>query len=97
MEKIHGTYSYGGAAKSVVAVLEHGRNKYSADGWRSVPEPRRRYFAAAFRHLIAWRRGEKIDPESGLPHLAHAICCAMFLLELEVGLGPTSAEMDKAG
>lgn len=83
-----------GAAQAVVDVLEHGRKKYAADNWRSVQEPNRRYFAAMIRHLVAWRRGEKLDKESGLPHLAHAVCSGLFLLELEVGLGPTSAEMD---
>jgi len=83
-----------GAVQAVVDVLEHGRRKYDADNWRNVPEPRRRYFAAMVRHMVAWRRGEKLDPESGFSHLAHAACCLLFLLELEVGLGPTSAEMD---
>ena len=31
------------------------------------------------RHLIAWRKGELIDPESKLPHLAHAGCNLIFL------------------
>lgn len=84
-----------GAASAVVDVLEHGRRKYDADNWRAVPEARRRYFAAALRHLVAWRRGEALDPESGLSHLGHAATCILFLLELEVGLGPTSAEMDE--
>lgn len=86
-----------GAAGAVVDVLEHGARKYAPDNWRQVPEPRRRYFAAMLRHLAAWRLGEKVDPESGLSHLAHACCCGLFLLELEVGLGPSSAEMDKDG
>lgn len=34
------------------------------------------------RHLWAYRRGEVSDPESGLPHLAHAMCCLMFMAEL---------------
>jgi hypothetical protein len=85
-----------GAVQAVVEVLEHGRREYDADNWRFVKGPRRRYFAAACRHLVAWRRGEKLDPKSGLPHLAHAACDILFLLELEVGLGPTSAEMDGA-
>jgi hypothetical protein len=24
--------------------------------------------------MAAWQRGEEVDPESGLPHLAHAMC-----------------------
>ena len=30
------------------------------------------------RHLEALFAGEKIDPESGLPHIAHVLCNAMF-------------------
>lgn len=44
--------------------------------------------AAAMRHLAAWRDGEQLDEESGLPHLAHALCCIVFLRELDrAGLG----------
>jgi hypothetical protein len=31
------------------------------------------------RHLLAFWSGEETDPESGLPHLAHALCGLMFL------------------
>ncbi|WP_319802761.1 dATP/dGTP diphosphohydrolase domain-containing protein [Moraxella bovoculi] len=64
----------------VVEVLEFGANKYGADNWRHVPNARERYFNAAHRHLNAWWAGEKVDSESGLPHLAHAVCCLMFLM-----------------
>lgn len=33
------------------------------------------------RHLQAWKRGEDVDAESGLLHLAHLATNAMFLLE----------------
>jgi hypothetical protein len=47
-----------------------------------------RLFGAALRHLWAWYRGEKADPETGLSHLAHAACCVLFLLTYELkGLG----------
>ena len=40
------------------------------------------------RHMGDWRLGEDIDPDSGLPHLAHAMCCLAMLLEHTlVGLG----------
>jgi len=63
----------------VVAVLMMGAKKYSPDNWKYV-KPSIRYFDAAIRHLIAWKSGEKYDVESGKNHLAHAICCLIFLL-----------------
>lgn len=65
----------------VVAVLEHGAKKYGDDNWRYVENGRTRYYDALMRHVDAWWRGEDNDPESGLPHLAHAACCILFLLE----------------
>lgn len=53
-------------------VWMHGRVKYApwnyAKGmaW-SIP------LACALRHLAAFQQGEDADPESGLPHLAHAM------------------------
>lgn len=64
----------------VVRVLTMGARKYSPDNWKKVPDGRRRYTAAAFRHLVAFARGEERDPESGEPHLAHCICCLLFIL-----------------
>lgn len=66
----------------VVRVLEFGAKKYSRDNWREVEGGETRYLAAAFRHLIAHNQGETNDPESGLPHLAHAGCCLLFLLAI---------------
>lgn len=68
--------------KPVVRVLEFGAAKYSRGGWRLVEDADRRYLAAAFRHLTAYADGERVDPESGLPHLAHAVCCLLFMLGL---------------
>jgi hypothetical protein len=34
--------------------------------------------------MWAWKSGETLDPESGKHHLAHAMCCAMFLLERDL-------------
>lgn len=43
---------------------------------------------AAFRHLIAYMTGERIDPESGLSHLAHIAWNILALLEFEIeGVG----------
>jgi hypothetical protein len=54
-------------------VWMYGKNKYAAWNWAkgmawSVP------LACLLRHMAAWQRGEEVDPESGLPHLAHAMC-----------------------
>ena len=69
------------ALKEMVRVLTFGAQKYERDNWKVVPESKRRYFDALQRHLWAWKEGEQLDPESGIHHLAHAMCCLMFLYE----------------
>jgi len=54
-------------------VWEHGREKYAAWNW-AKGMPWSAVFASLQRHMAAWQRGEANDPESGLPHLAHAMC-----------------------
>jgi len=68
----------------VAKVLTFGAGKYSAENWRKVPNLKSRYRAAAKRHINAMRRGEVRDPESGLLHAAHAVCCLMFIGEVEL-------------
>ena len=70
-----------GTINQVVQVLEYGASdKYEVDNWQKIPDARRRFYDAAMRHIDAWWNGEKIDKESKLPHLAHAICCLLFLM-----------------
>lgn len=69
---------------AVVAVGEvgtFGANKYTDHGWLDVPQGPARYRDALLRHLFA---DETHDPESGLPHLAHAAWNALAILELEL-------------
>lgn len=67
--------------RKVVKVLTYGADKYpEADNWKRVPDHRNRYFAAAMRHITAWYDGEALDPDTGYSHLAHAICCLLFLM-----------------
>jgi hypothetical protein len=73
--------------RAIVQVLAYGAQKYAPGNWRKVPDARSRYFAAALRHLVAWHLGESTDPESGLPHLAHAGACILFLLETDQSKG----------
>ena len=42
-----------------------------------------RVVSAAYRHLMAFNKGEDLDPESGLPHIDHLACCVMFLSEFQ--------------
>ena len=66
--------------ESVVKVLTFGSKKYDDDNWKHVPEQKKRYDSAMLRHYSAWKRGEVLDPETKLPHLAHLVCCALFLM-----------------
>jgi hypothetical protein len=72
------------ALKATVEILTFGAEKYEPDNWKVVPDSKRRYFDAMQRHLWAWKEGEQDDPETGKNHLAHAMCCLMFLYEHDV-------------
>ena len=72
------------ALKATVEILTFGAEKYEPNNWMHVPDSKRRYFDAAMRHMWAWKEGEQNDPESGKNHLAHAMCCLMFLYEHDV-------------
>lgn len=72
------------ALKATVEILTFGAEKYEPDNWKHVPDSKRRYFDAMQRHLWAWKEGEQNDPETGKNHLAHAMCCLMFLYEHDV-------------
>ncbi len=61
-------------------VLTFGAKKYDDHNWRkgmkwSV------CIGSLLRHLIKFMAGEDLDPESGLPHIDHVACNAMFLQE----------------
>ena len=72
------------ALEETVKVLTFGAQKYERDNWKKVPDSKRRYFDAMERHIWAYKRGEQMDPESGIHHLAHAMCCLMFLYEHDI-------------
>jgi hypothetical protein len=67
----------------VAAALTFGANTYGANTWQNIENAPERYYAALRRHISAWRKGEKIDPESGLSHLAHAASNLMFLAHFD--------------
>ena len=64
----------------VIRVLTYGAAKYERDNWKHVENGETRYLAAALRHLAAYQSGESKDEETGESHLAHAICCLVFML-----------------
>lgn len=68
------------AITEVVAILSFGEQKYGRDNWQKVPNAKQRYLDACFRHIISYLEGESSDPESGKHHLAHAVCCLLFIL-----------------
>ena len=74
------------ATEEVIKVLTFGAAKYADNNWRLVDKAKSRYLAAARRHMAAFSLDEVRDPESGLHHLAHAICCLNFILEIELDL-----------
>jgi hypothetical protein len=69
------------ALAEVARVLTYGAGKYDDENWHKC-DSQRRYFAAAMRHMWAWLAGSDDDPETDISHLAHAICCLLFMLEL---------------
>lgn len=79
----------------VVRVLEHGAKKYGRKNWQHVYDAKRRYTAAALRHLTAYSDGEKVD-EEGQPHLACAVCSLLFLIFFDNAHDDTEAQAAKA-
>jgi len=63
--------------KPMVDVLEFGAKKYSPDNWKKGLD-RNEILESMMRHLTALMDGEEIDKESGLPHIGHIQCNAMF-------------------
>lgn len=62
-------------------VLQFGDEKYAPASWQEVPTYK--FIGALMRHVGAALKGEAEDPESGLPHLAHAVAnCAILWAKL---------------
>lgn len=78
------------ALEEVAIILTFGAEKYGAHNWKGGIVYSR-LVAAALRHIYAFLRGETIDPESGRPHIAHAICNLMFILYF-MRVGPASLD-----
>lgn len=66
------------ALEGLAAVLKFGAKKYASHNWRGGISYSR-LVGALLRHTFALLRGERLDSESGLPHVDHVGCCWMFL------------------
>ncbi len=64
--------------EGMVKVMMAGATKYSPHNWRAGM-PHSQPYNALQRHLAAYQSGQDNDPETGLPHLDHALCCLLFL------------------
>lgn len=58
-----------------------GALKYGRTNWRHAGVRASIYYDAARRHLAAWFEGEDTDPQSGVPHLGHALACIAILVD----------------
>lgn len=65
--------------EDIAYVMEHGALKYGLRNYRDTPMKASVYVGAMRRHLKAWATGEDLDPDSGRPHLAHLVACAVVI------------------
>ena len=80
--------------EAVGKIRTYGVEKYGdSDSWKEV-EPYR-YVGATMRHFEAYRKGEELDKESGMPHLWHCACNLMFLIDLAYEDKPQPIEICK--
>ena len=69
------------ALNAVAMVGTYGANKYTRNGWESVPDAVERYTDAKWRHLLA-QHESVYDNESELMHIAHEAWNTLAALEL---------------
>lgn len=75
------------AIEEIGKAFTFGATKYTDNNWRKGFEWER-LRGSAMRHLLAWSKGEDLDPESGLSHLAHlGACVAMLITHEKLGYG----------
>lgn len=69
------------ALTNIAQIMAYGAEKYGRNNWQKGLEWTR-LLDAALRHLYAFASGQDADEESGLPHVAHAGCNILFLLDM---------------
>lgn len=58
-----------------------GMLKYGRSNFRAIGVTASIYVDAAQRHIAAWFEGEEEDPDSGVPHIAHALACLAIIVD----------------
>lgn len=61
----------------MIRVLEFGAEKYAPENWKKGLDLKE-VLESMQRHLAALMDGEEVDIESGIEHMGHIQCNAMF-------------------
>ena len=73
--------------EALAQVMTHGAQKYAERNWEKGMDWSK-VLGPLLRHVLAWQRGEELDPESKLHHMAHVAWNALALMYYEQqGLG----------
>lgn len=65
------------ALEGIAKVMEYGAIKYDRDNWKKGLDLNST-LDSLLRHITKLLDGEEVDEESGLPHLDHIACNALF-------------------
>lgn len=72
------------ALEEMVKGLTFGTIKYDDNNWVKVPNGRKRYLAAALRHIQEYRKGNLWDEEQNIHHLSAAMNNLSFIVEKDL-------------
>jgi len=67
------------ADEELAKILTKGAKKYAPRNWE-LGMKWSTCVASLKRHLLAWEKGEDLDPETGESHMSHILCNAAFLV-----------------
>lgn len=70
-----------GGLFAVAEVMAYGARKYGERNWQSGIQ-HSKLVGSCLRHVFKRLRGEVLDDESGLPHLAHAAANLLMVLDM---------------